>query len=373
VNEGDGPADAPDDIAAAHSGIEKRLAVEAERQAILASIAAARPTTVTERVAWVLNNYPDTRNSDVGLMLQYWTLFTSYPGGSISPDDLFKLPRLTSLSRARARVQNTLKLFLADPEVRKHRGTLSEEEREQAVLAKSVSAPVYAVYADESGKTQKNLLVGSLWLLQGPEAYPISRKLSAWREAIQFHDELHFAELEERRLPIYKAAVDLVIDNASALSLKYITVPRQGAGQPTQVIPRLLYHLVARGIEHENESGRAPLPRTLQLWKDAEEVSYDKLVLADLSDRLKNAAAGQFAGKLIVDVVEAANSKGNDLLQVADLFVASLNRVINPPEPPPRTPGAKDLLAAHVLARTGVSPTTEAAESYEDLAVRISI
>ena len=88
MSEGNGPAETPDDIAAAHAGIEKRFALEAERQAILASIAAARPTTVTERVAWVLNNYPDTRNSDIGLMLQYWTLFTSYAGGSISPDDL---------------------------------------------------------------------------------------------------------------------------------------------------------------------------------------------------------------------------------------------------------------------------------------------
>jgi hypothetical protein len=175
--------------------VEKAVAIEAERQAVLNALAAARPANVLERVAWVLNNYPDTRNSDVRLQLQYWRVFTDYNGGAISPDDLFRLPRLTSLTRARARVQNTLKLFLADPEVRKHRGTLSEEEREQAVLAKAVSAPVYAVYVDESGKTQDYLLVGSVWLLQGPDAFPIAQKLLEWRDATGFHEELHFADL----------------------------------------------------------------------------------------------------------------------------------------------------------------------------------
>lgn len=361
------------DLPLAADSVEKELRAETERRAIRAAIAAARPTTITERVAWVLNKYPETRNSDVSLMLQYWKVFADYGGGAVLPEDLVRLPRLTSLSRARARVQNTLKLFLADAEVRKHRGTLSEEEREDAALARATSAPVYAVYADESGKTQKNLLVGSVWLLQGPEAYPISRKLTEWRERIKFSEELHFADVDERHLPIYKAAVDLVVDNASALSLKYISVPRQGAGTPAQVIPRLLYHLVARGIAHEDSTGRAPLPRILQLWKDAEESSYDSLVLADLSDRLKNAAAGQFGGKLIVDVVEAADSKHNDLLQVADIFVASLNRLINPPEPAPKSPTAKDQLASHVVARTGVSLAAATEESYEDLAVKICL
>src|SRR5207249_599060 len=137
-------------------------------------------------------------------------------------------------------------------------------------------------------------------------------------------------------------AIDVVVDNASALSLKYIAVPRAGAGPVQQIIPKLIYHLIARGISHEHESGRAPLPRNLQLWKDAEEKGHDRLVLAEVGDKLRNAAAAQFGGQLLVDVLEAADSKSNDLLQVADVFVASINRILNPPEPAPKAPGAKD-------------------------------
>ncbi len=138
--------------------------VDQERQSLLAVIAASRPNTLVHKVGWILNNYPDARNSDITLQLRYWETFCSdqYSGGAITPDDLYQLPRLTSLTRARARIQNTLKMFLADAEVRRHRGTLSEEEREEAVAAERAAAPVYAIYVDESGKTQANLLVGGL-------------------------------------------------------------------------------------------------------------------------------------------------------------------------------------------------------------------
>lgn len=364
MDEGDQAEVAPPEI-------EKALRIDAERDELLASLSAAQPGTLNQRVAWILNNYPDARNSDITLQLRYWETFCpeDFDGIAIAADDLYKLPRLTSLVRARARIQNTLKLFLADPEVRRQRKTLSEDEREEAAAARSSSAPVYAVYLDESGKTQENLVVGSLWLLQGPESYRLAVKLDRWREASGFRKELHFADLDAESLPHYKAAIDVVLENASALSFKYVTVPRAGTGAVNQTIPKLIYYLVARGVAHEHQSGRAPLPRNLQLWKDAEEVGYDALVLADVGDRLRNAAAGQFGGDLFVDVLAAADSKNNNLLQIADLFAASVNRLINPA---PRT-GPKHELAIYVVERTGTSLEAAGAEQYEDLAVRVSL
>ncbi len=352
----------------------QNAALEIERQGLLAALAASRPDTVTHKVAWILNNYPEARNSDITLQLRYWETFCpEYHPGAIIPQDLYRLPRLTSLARARARVQNTLKLFLADSAVRRHRGTLSEEERDGAVEARRSSAPLYAVYVDESGKTQRNLLVGSLWILQGPETLRIASKLIEWRDDTDFKKELHFSELDGRSLPYFKQAIDIVVENASALSLKYIAMPRVGISDIQQVVPKLIYHLVVRGVTHEHESGRAPLPRNLMLWKDADEVGYDRIVIAELTDRINTAAAVQFSGQLFVDVVEAVDSKSNDLLQIADVFTASINRIINPPDPAPRTPGPKDELAHYVIDRTRLALEAEAAEDYEDLAVKINL
>lgn len=372
---GDAEEPEEDGAEAASLKVDRAARLQQERQNLLAAVASSKPDTMVHKVGWILNSYPDTRNSDIRLQLRYWITFCpdQYDGGAITPENLYKLPRLTSLTRARARIQNTMKLFLADADIRKHRGKLSEEERAEAVAAKHSSAPVYAVYVDESGKTQRNLLVGSLWILQGPETFRIAMKLMRWRDASDFREELHFAEVDERSLPYYRQAIDILVENASALSLKYVALPKAGAGHVQEVVPKLIYHLVVRGISHEHESGRAPLPRNLQLWKDAEEAGYDRLVLAELRDRLKNAAVVQFAGELVVDVLEAADSKGNDLLQIADLFTASINRMINPPDPPPRTPGPKDDLARYVVTRTAVALSAETDDQYEDLAVRINL
>ena len=132
---------------------------------------------------------------------------------------------------------------------------------------------------DESGKTQRQLLVGSLWILQGPETLRIARKLIEWREKTGFRDELHFKDLDEISLPYFTQAIDVVLESASALSLKYIAIQRAGVGSVPQLIPKLMYHLLVQGITHEHESGRAPLPRNLLVWKDAEEKSYVALCL----------------------------------------------------------------------------------------------
>jgi hypothetical protein len=345
---------------------------EERRVRLLDVVASSTPETLEHRVAWILNNYPETRDSDVALQLRYWETFHygEYNPTAITPEDLYQLPRLTSLTRARARIQNQLRLFLATEEVRRRRGTLEEEERETAVK-RSKAYPVYAVYIDESGKTQSNLLMGSMWVLHGPETWRIASRLRNWRDDRKFHNELHFSDVKPSNLSYYKESVDLVVQSGSAVSFKVITVPRAGTGAVQGVVPKLIYQLLVKGIEHENRSGRAPLPRNLQVWKDSEEAGYDKLILADLEDRIKVAASTQFQGKLFLDAMQAAHSKGNDLIQIADLFTGSINRVVNPPDPPPSTPSAKDELSSYVISRLKISVTDTMREQYEDLAVRL--
>ena len=108
-------------------------------------------------------------------------------GGSsyVELDDLYRLTRLTSLARARAKIQNDYRLFLADPEVQEHRGKLEESEREKAI--ETPDYPVYKVFLDESGKTSRDLLVGSLWILSaGIETFHQSAHLSNLRIASKF-------------------------------------------------------------------------------------------------------------------------------------------------------------------------------------------
>ena len=348
---------------------KKEKQFEEARQNILSNVAAYSVNTIRDRVAWLLNRYPDTRDSDISLQIKYWEAFEEnlFNGHSIAVSDYDKLTRLTTIARTRAKLQNEYKLFLASTEVRQMRGTLSEEEKEKAVADKP-SYPVFTVYMDDSGKNADYMIIGSIWFLSDYRS--IFRAIHDLRERTGFKKEFHFKEMSREDWSIYKAVVDIFCDNTNAVSFKLISVPRSRISREQDVFTALYYHLLVRGIEHEDTTRRAPLPRTLQVWIDTEEEGADKLRIANLKDKLKQASVFLFDGKLTVDQIYTVDSRKNSVLQIADLFTGSANRRLN-------RPGAsrnhKDELSEYFLNRIGIDPQLSEIEEVGDMAVHISL
>ena len=73
--------------------------------------------TLRDMILVVLDDEPDTRNSDVRLMTRIWErFFGAYMllvGGhkAVWIDDLFKLPREDQVKRIRARIQNVERMY----------------------------------------------------------------------------------------------------------------------------------------------------------------------------------------------------------------------------------------------------------------------
>ncbi len=310
----------------------KEEKIEEEIQHLLSNLSSANVNTLRDKVAWILNHNPKARDSDVTLMLDFWETFESniYDGHSIKPDDLYRLTRMTSIARERARVQNIYKLFQASSEVRQQRGTLSEEEKEKAIEDKPVGCPSVTVYMDESGKNAGQLIVGSVWFLDvGKPLFDILRKIMKFKEEMNFTKEFHFAKMSREDLPIYKRMLEIFLHEAPTYSFKVVSVPARGIQNKQEALRLLFYHLIIKGVEHENETGRAILPRSLQVWKDSEEEGADRLLSADLDDKLKQASSMLFDKKLYLNFVRCVDSEHNLFIQIADLFTASVNRVLN--------------------------------------------
>jgi len=348
----------------AHSQEEQRAQ---KRTHILESIGGGNLGTMELRVAWILNSYPEARDSDIKLQLAYWKEFEDYDGGPVCPDDLFRLTRLTSLARARATLQNSYRLFVASPEIRRKRGTLSEEER-QRVLEQGPPHPLISIYADESGKTADYLIWGSVWFLHAPDTLRLIRILVEWRKTTQFTKEFHFKDIDQSVLADYKTAVQVILREMPAVSFKAITHPPRGLSRTDKALETMLYFLITRGIEHENGTGRALLPRTVQLWKGLEEDSRDQLFLAELKDRLSQAAVTVFEGMLRIDDFFALSSHSQILIQLADLFAGSLNRVLNN-----RGAGPKDDFAHFFLEAVGMPNGPTDTEQAGDMSVQLKL
>ena len=171
-------------------------------------------------------------------------------------------------------------------------------------------------------------------------------------------------------MEIYKELIDIFLAKGGTISFKFISVPRQGLGDIQAALGDLYYHLLIKGIDHEHSSGRAPLPRILQGWKDSEELGADRLLMTNLKDRMKQAAASVYENRLIVDNLVAVDSQSSIFLHVADIMASSANRILS------RTGESrnhKDELAEYLLERLGVSLTPDLVVLTGDLAAHIRI
>jgi len=349
----------------------KKNRISEEKESLIKKVSAFQLDTIQARVAWLLNNFPETRNSDITLQIKYWSHFDSdiFDGAFLNVKDLYTLTRLTSIVRARATIQNTYKLFLADEAIREYRGVLEKEEEEK-VKQENLFPKTYAVYADESGKNEPYLIVGSVWCLNPSEAFKIILQILEFMEENDFHEEFHFSDIDKLNLGIYMKFADFIKERNTFLSFKAITLETSGIRDEQDTLIKLYYFLLRWGIEHENDSGRAPLPRTIIFWKDLEEPGFDKLLMAEVEDRLSKAESTVFENKLRCGTFKPVDSREDHFIQIADLFSSSLNRKINVNvERFSKKP--KDIFANHFLESLGIALSSKVVKNTGDLAVNI--
>lgn len=361
-----------DEMPAPTQGAEDDRKWQERRDAILDAVSSAKLDTVQNRVAWVLSRDPKARDSDIRLQLAYWETFHSdvYSGGAIGPELLYVLPRLNSLTRARAKIQNSYGLFLASPAIQAERRKLSEAQREQ-IAAQRPDAPVMTVAADETGKDGRYLIVGSVWMLMSEQYRETMSEIRRYREDNKIRHEFHFVDIKSRNADAYMGLVDQVIRPAAAVSFRAVAVERSGLGNLDAALQVMFAHLLVRGVQTEHDSGRTALPRALEFWKDREDANRDKLMLASIQERVADAAAGRFQGQLHPQPFAALDSKHNSLIQVADLFTASLNRKMNHEVGHP--PHAKDEFATYFLDAVQMPNGPSGAEAIGDMTGLIAL
>jgi hypothetical protein len=308
---------------------EKRI--EKEKQDLLNRVVSGQIENIRDRVAYILNHSNDARNSDIDLAWLYWETFEKdkFSGSMISKEQMKEMARISSLSRIRAKIQNEYKLFQADDTVKRFRGMLEENKRVEAIEDKPSGIGQYSVYIDETGKTQDYLSVGSLWILKFDviAVTNATMQLKKWIKEKQIDFEFHFNQLTKNRLPLYKEFFVKFLTMFPETGFKLIVLNNKGFRDKEKAITDLTYHLIIKGIEHENGTGRAPLPRVLQLWLDEEEKGIDQLKIENIKDRLKSQKVkGLYLGDFVT-----ASSKGSIYLQIVDLFTAAINRKLHNP------------------------------------------
>lgn len=308
---------------------EKEAKALLERKLLIDRVASGTISTVKDKVAFILNNHNEARNSDIKLAYIYWRTFEEEKlegKEDISVETMLTLTKQITLARWRAKIQYEYKLFLADEEVQISRGKLQGQYKRDALEHKPLNLPLYQVFIDETGKNDEYLSVGSLWLLgYNPKLIIHSMEINEWRKRQNIEYEFHFSKLSKHKLDEYKDFFRLFISKFPDIGFKVIVLKSKGLANKNEAIVDLTFHLLHKGILHEHDSKRAPLPRMLQVRIDDEESGSDTLKLENIKERLNS----QKVAGLHLDVFEAVASAKNHFIQAVDLFTGAVNRKLN--------------------------------------------
>lgn len=347
---------------------EKEVERKRKADALWRAVQMGENKHLTTRVANILNRYPETRNSDITLQIKYWQVYNGLISNFVDLTKLYTMERLTSISRARAKIQNEYKLFVADKEVRRRRRTLEEEEKEAQLLDKP-SYGIINVFADETGKTEKFVIVAGIWSLNEQIASKVLRDFIKWLHAkeeqgIKIPEEFHFKNLNNRNnqeLEIYKEFFNLIVQNGEMISFKAVAVNKSKVNRIpiSDLVTKLYYQFIRLGINHEINSNRIQLPKKINLTKDEEE-GESALVLETVKQNLADNFKIHHEDKLIMDQLISMPSHKNIFLQFADLFVAALNRKYNNPGN-----NNKDRLAEYILETVRIKEVRFSANQVE--------
>ena len=185
-----------------------------------------------------------------------------------------------------------------------------------------------------------------------------------------FDGELHFKKISKSNLPVYKEIADALAARSSTISIKAISVERKGVARVGDALTDLYYLLLVNGVQHEHNTGRGSLPRTLQLWKDAEEPGSDKLLLENVRDRMAQAGKSRFEDKLRIDHFEAVDSEDLTLVQIADLLTSSIGRVVNTKGD---SSNPKDEFANYLLEKIGMPGGPDEEKVSGDMTYHLSL
>lgn len=255
---------------------EKEAEKRKKGEQLWMAVQAGETKHLITKVASILNRFPETRNSDVALMTKFWEVFQGHRGSSVSFEKLFELERLTSIARTRAKIQNEYGLFQADKKIRRFRQNKEEIQKEYEIATKPEIESI-DIYADESGKNNDFVIVGSIWILSG--GGNLNSRLASWaseqkQNDSNIPDEFHFVKVKNdgKNLHVYKDFMNLVIAEGHMSSFKAIAVNKTKITKPIDdIITELFYQLVRNGVEHEKNTGRIALPKQISYFKDKED------------------------------------------------------------------------------------------------------
>jgi hypothetical protein len=327
----------------------------ARRQKMLADIANSYLATSKQRVARILQRFPETRDSDTALCIRYWKMFPADVLERWQPlelEVLFELDRIETIGRVRRLIQNELRLFRGIEDTRRAREAMQGEFHEY-LAAHRDALPEVRFYLDETGNEGHKTYTGiaGLCIINWKQFEKHHAALQQWRSKQGWPETIHFSDTGEEKVD---RAVSLLRQLQSRRSgVLFLGYSMASRGRTHEVLFSLFIQLVVDSLKQLREHNCLTENRSVRVIKEAEP-GFDSIFLRDMTKRLGDAVALEFPGKIAVLPVEAVTKGRTVLLECADLIAGGMQR-----RALAKGRNAKDQLAEAVINVTGFEDATD--------------
>lgn len=300
---------------------------EAERQALLASLEGTALVKTEQRVAKILQRYPETRESDTALAIRYWSMFQADVLEQWQPlelDVLFELDRIETISRVRRHIQNDLQLFVASQYTRVLRKEI-QTEFNQYLAAERPVGPEIRFYLDETGNEQGKAYLGvaGICAMNWRQYAKHWSGLDRWRSEQGWPETIRFADSGTAMQP--KALELLAALQQRQSGLLFVGYAMTSRGHTYELMLGLFIQVVMDSLRHMNMLGCLGTSRLLTVVKEAES-GFDALYLAAMTKSLADQVAREFPEQVVMGEVVSLPKGREVMLECADLVAGGMQR-----------------------------------------------
>jgi len=327
-----------------------------------------------DKVAYILWQKPNTRNSDRTHAIEYYKMFHSdlVSDSLITFENIYQLPKMYDLQRDRATIQNTERLFPAKESTLHHR-IEKEMEYRTYYLESSPSGIVYDtdyyLYLDESGKNEKYFVLGGVLINSAQTKQSLENKLSEIQESLSnfryVPSEWKFSQIKANNLSYYLNLLERLKQEKLGLVFVSAFVENSGLSQGSrrnrtrELLKLILHDCLSLTTGYMTKSSYSSVTSNLQATLDNDGDGLDILEQESFKVEMQEVINRENEYFSTLDNLEWQDSRSNLILQLSDLYASSLNNIFSEIPEETETARAKKVFAKAFLDFVGIKSIEE--------------
>lgn len=337
--------------------------------------------TRLSKVAYILWQYPNTRNSDRTHAIQYYKTFhpENVENDQISFKSLYLLPKMYDLQRDRATIQNTEQLF--PPKITTIKKRIEKELEYKTYYLNGNSSTYetdYYLYLDESGKNDKYFVLGGILLNSLKIKDDFKTKIEQIKNNLNSKynvniDEWKFNSITTRNKDYYfELLEELKKENINILFTSVI-LENNGLGQRSkknkskEVLKLVLHDCLSIITEYICRSSYANVTSALNVVLDNDGAGIDILEQESTKTEMQEIIDREYKYLSVIEDISWQDSTDNIFIQLSDLYVGALNNIFSDISVTSENAKAKKDFAHKLLEFVGICEVSDVYDKNKNI------